>query len=484
MVQAVVIIALMVGAMMTTAGPRRDVDFWWHVALGDQFRAHTPSSQIGQWTAFPGLPSWRSGQAWTEISMSLLDQHLPVTSYLWWRALTLALALITLSWATGVWSAGVSATTPTSSAIRRWPAWVAFLAGVWTVTGFTQERPQQISYICYPLAGALIAQVLRPAECTRLDRLTVCTIIGATALTTFLWVQFHQGWLLACGCLVLAIMLGLRHLRAAWFLVLTLGVVALAAASNPWGFAAPAAARHLAASSSALVEWQPTSLISLPAAGLATLLVGFVAVWVSGPRITAEIVIVLVLLVSAATAARGIAPAVLLAAPILSRHAGSPVAPPLKTQVTCLAALFGTAVWVSSGLGPAASDHVTDRQASVARLAAAAICQAPTAHVTIATAYHDSGAALYGARRSPCASKHQINVVLDGRADRNGATAISRWLAVELAHEGWWSTWTTVAPTMAILPRDSPLLAPLSAHGWRIVDDTSVDLVVIAPEPT
>ena len=325
LVGPVVIIALLVGAVMTTAGPRRDVDFWWHVLLGQALLAGRATAEAGDWTTLPGRPDWRSGQGWSEAGMAVLEQFAPGTSYIWLRAFTLAVALIILSWATGVWTQrapGIGA-----EILPRWPAWVAFLAGVWTVTGFTQERPQQISYLLYPLAGALIAAVLDPTGIAGRNRVESAAIVGAAAAVTLLWVQLHQGWLLALGGVTLATILTLRPGRAPATALLLLGVVAMTAATNPWGLAAPHAAQQLAAASTDLVEWQPAALFSIPGAGAISLIVGFSAVWVRGPRRIPEILVVLFLLVTAATAARGIAPAVLLAAPILARHAGPPRAP-------------------------------------------------------------------------------------------------------------------------------------------------------------
>ena len=427
--------------------------------------------------------------------MALLDDLAPASAYVWLRAVTLALALATLSWATGVWRCYPPPTAIGLASAPRWPAWVAFLAGVWTVTGFTQERPQQASYIMYPLAGALFALVLDPHGCTQLKRAQVAMIACATALATSIWVHLHQGWLLALGCLILTAALSLQRWKSlATTLPIAVAVAAImAATTNPWGSEALAAARRLAAASSSLVEWQPTSLVSVPGAGVIALAVGFTVVWVRGPRTYPEIVVVLLLFVTAATAARGIAPAVLLAAPLLARHAGPPTVPSLAAQAAC-----GAAVTIAiTGVVNAPSAHnweptpapstsaaatitqSNDQQETVARLAAAAVCQVSQPRIVIATSYNDSGAALFGAQRSPCAHRHHIYVAIDGRADRYGADLIQRWLAVTRTQGDWWITWAEAAPTVAIVRRDSPLIAPLTAAGWRVVDDTSVEFVVI-----
>lgn len=477
--------------VVTTFGPRRDVDYWWHVLLGQALLSGDVSTATS-WAVWPGDPAWQSAQPLAEIALATADRWWPAAAPTTVRALTAAMAMATLALVTRPWSKaalGVS--------VGRW--W-AFTWGSAVILGFTQERPAQVGLIAMPLVGALASWWATGRPVSRQGWL----LTGCAALVMGgLWSLSHQSWMLAWSVLVVAVVLAPRPVATR---ALALGAMALIPIWSWWWLGPPWQAITTAGAAASLAEWQQTQFLSVPGSPATAMVVGCAAAmamaaqrapgdrWRRGDA--SRYAALLVLGVAGATAWRHVPVSVLAAAPVLIAHVeahtdrrwpnsagpliGTPGRRPglRRTILMALPVVLTVAgMHVAAHLAPAQhsdADHVADlAQSHTCRLTGPAI---------IATHYNHSGPALAGARTANCAHAPQMQVVIDGRADRYGADALRRWQDV-LNAEGrnWERDWCAVDPDMAILPTYTPLSGELRQRGWQLAELRSGIAVLVRP---
>lgn len=473
-VAVAVVSATCVAVVATTTGPRRDLDYWWHVLLGRALINRVPSS-ASSWSVWPGDPDWRTAQPLAEMALATADRWWPASAPATVRATTAALAMTTLVIATRPWRAD-----PLPVVLGRW--WV-FAWGSVAVFGFTQERPAQVGLICMPLVGMLAAWWATGRLASRRAWLLFGSVSTVTAA---LWTLSHQSWLLAWSVLLTAVALSPRpwSTRTAALAMLA-GVFAWAW----WWLGPPWRALLTAEAASSLAEWQPTGFFTIPGAPATALVLGCAAAiaqsllspkgqrWHTGDA--SRYATLLVLGLAGASAWRHVPVTVLAAGPVLislllirsgvgptpERQREDPRHRPRSSPalVIGLPLVCGVAaVHLAAQLQPAQATQA-DR---VATLAARHACGLPVPAV-IATHYNDSGPALAGARSADCPQAAAARVVIDGRADRYGADALERWQRV-LSAEGrrWEQDWHAVDPDIAILAADSRLHRALLERGW------------------
>lgn len=469
--------ATCVAVVATTAGPRRDLDYWWHVLLGRALMAGDVSS-TAQWAVWPGDPEWRTAQPLAEVMLAAADQWWQPASPATVRALTAAAAMATLAAVCRPGAAGGRAV-----AASRW--W-AFGCGAAVVMGFSQERPAQVGLVLMPLAGALAgwwASINRP---TRRWWLLLC---GATVATGALWSLSHQSWLLAWVVVAVAVTLSPRPLAA------KAAFLGLLAALLGWGWlllGPPWAAITTAGAASSLAEWQPTEFTTIPGLPATAMVLACAASiaraatappgakWLPGDA--SRYAVLLVLGVVGASAWRHLPVTVLAAGPVLIAHTVAHTggvypdsgrrAAPQRAAVTSATAIglplvlsvLAAHLWAQVQPAPlTAADHV-------AAITARHACAWPTS-ATIATHYNDSGPALAGARAAPCPHSRDMQVVIDGRADRYGADALRRWQqVVDVKGRNWERDWRMVDPDIAVLRHGSALGRELRRQGWHLAE--------------
>lgn len=486
-----VVTAICVAVVATTAGPRRDLDYWWHVLLGRALMEGDASS-AQTWAVWPGDPTWRTAQPLAEVMLAVADQWWQSASPATVRAMTAAGAMAALAVSCRPWAAGGGLVTASR--------WWAFGCGSIAVLGFTQERPAQVGIMLMPLVGATIAW-LTSATCVSRRRWLL--VSGTTLAAGGIWSLSHQSWLLAWVVLVVAAALAPQAWSAR---IATLMVLAAVLA---WGWVRlgpPWAAITTAGAAASLAEWQPTRFWAIPAAPASALVLAFAAVtafaltttpgnrWVPGD--SSRYAALVVLGVAGAAAWRHVPVTVLAAGPILIAHAQAhalPASPSfagatarqvyraeglaVASAIALSLALAVTSAHVWARLQPAPATAADE----VAMIAARHTCNFSRA-ATIATHYNDSGPALAGARTAPCTHASRMQVVIDGRADRYGADALRRWQSV-LRTEGslWRRDWQMVDPDIALLPAGSRLRWELRRQGWHLAEIRSGYAVLYSP---
>lgn len=486
--------AACVAVVATTTGPRRDLDYWWHVLLGRAILVGDASS-ASSWSVWPGEPGWQTAQPLAEIALAAADQWWQSTAPPTVRAGTSALAAAALAAVTRPWAGGGLAVT----ACRWW----AFGWGCLVVLGFTQERPAQVGLVFMPLAGMLAAWWAANSPLTRRGWVALTCAAVAAGLV---WALSHQSWLLAWVVLVTAVTLSPRP---AGTRATAMGFLAVVMAGSWWALGPPWQAITTAGAAASLVEWQPTEFLSIPGMPATALVVACAAAiahvflarsrqkWLPGDA--SRYATLLVLGVAGASAWRHVPVSVLAAAPVLVAHVQvhthaqsaltterSPHRVPLRSATATATAIgvpLALSVLVAHGWAHLQPAEATDAD-RVAALAARHTCHVARP-ATIASHYNDAGPILAGSRSARCPHAKDMQVVIDGRADRYGADALSRWHDVINA-EGWqWEQdWRDMDPDVAVLKTHAPLRHELRHRGWSVREIRDGYVVLYSPDMT
>ena len=77
-------------------------------------------------------------------------------------------------------------------------------------------------------------------------------------------------------------------------------------------------------------------------------------------------------------------------------------------------------------------------------------------------------------------SREEVQVGIDGRADRYGAAYIDEYLAMERAQQGWDETIARLNPDLALLPRSDAVVELLMDRGWTETGNEA-DYVLLLP---
>jgi len=432
------------GAVLSAWGPRRDIDLWWRILLGEEALAGI--AEPGEdWATLPSKPGWRSTQLPAEIGLAALHGVVGQGSHVIARLLIISAATTALLWVTQPWH--------NDHRVLRLAASVCGLA---VIVGFTQERPaSMVMFLVTPAGWCIGWMSLHPRQHMRWGVLLLAAGIGAA------WIALHPSWLMAAAVLIAGLLGRAWYQRQAVVAAAAIGVMALTLIIPQRNVQAAVEVAHAA---QPLVEWQRTRIESvavLPALTVALLLIGYFISRREFP-VPALLLIAGVLTAFSTVAWRHVAPATLLGIGVLiavldsnARHTLSPRLPrTLVAMVGCVLLAAGAAAW---RLPPwSASDDV-------AELAGVAVCVSNDP-VVIAAHYDDNGAALFGARRSGCTGAAQSRVALDGRADRYGAELIVAWQHEVTGSGG--PLLSSASPTHALVRADAALVPHLLAADW------------------
>jgi hypothetical protein len=453
--------------LRAAAGPIRDVDYYWHLIVGQEILAGTPVAEAGRgWSFAPVADTWVSTQWLAEVVLAALEDLGGTSTALLYRVLTTAVALATLAWAT----------------LRRRPmrvaAWVYTLAAV-QLALFVQERSQQFTYAMAPIVGLWAVRAWREG---RLPRWWVALPL------VWVWAQYHGGWVLAPAVLGLAALARLVDQRS-WDRVVG-GLLGLAAGSalvalvSPAGIGTLTATLRFSEATGTINEWERTEPWNLASLPLLVLFLLVVVAWARGRSrpTTGELILVLALVAFAFAANRNLPTAALVLAPvvvgILARAVGEPDPVPEGTVVPLLrpAWAFVGAVAVVSVL-VAATTPAVDTERVPDRLLARI---AEDGGGRVLNSYNVSGALLWFAGPPPA-----VTVGVDGRADRYGGAYLERYSEMEAGEPGWDVLVDELDPELALLRTTRPLAELLVLRrGWVEIDRQGEYVLLRAPDST
>ncbi len=428
----VALAALVPAALWLTRGPVRELDVFWHVLVGrDILSRHTVSGVGTGWLGVPVKP-WLTSQWLAEVGYAeLVDQA-------GWRALValrLVVLLLTLT-------ALVATLLPHRRLLLAAP--VVVLAGV-GVTNLTQDRPQSVSYLFLVLlafwCGRLLDSGRRPP-------------LVPVALICLFWAQVHGLWILAPAAFLLAAvglaLGGPRRNRTAIQGSLLAALASMTGVVNPQGLGSFTLPLRLDNATSAIAEWQHTTIASVFSVAWAVLLLLTVVAWARAPRAVpaAEVVWVVAWWAFAVLAYRNVVPSLLLIAPVcltgMERAWGERAARltkpsgPRETRIllaAVVALLAGGLVIAGVSL-----PRVDPLAKAPARHIALRLAESPTP-VRVFNAYNASGSlAAFGGGK--------VRLVVDGRADLWGDAYIRRIMDAQSLAPGWQQTFRVSTRTL------------------------------------
>ena len=346
------------------------------------------------------------------------------------------------------------------------PAWLAavllFLVGL-PAALVLQDRPQTMSLVlCAALLPALGRWFLQDA--TPRTRNAV--------LLTWVWANLHGLWVLVPCFLLLAAISDLLTRNPRWKRLATGAVLCLVvAAITPVGPRLLLSPFRVSASAGQLVEWQPTSLRSPVAWGLAATLLIVVVGFARSREVPlrhqlATGVIVLFGFLAYRNAVVASVLLLPLSAHLLSRQLHV-VRTTLSVPRAVLLSVGGLALlWTAS---------VYAGQPAVPEDAPARIAEALRAYpsVRVLAPYNSSGYLReFGG--------DGVRLAIDGRADRYGAERIRDHLALMDARGPWRRQFTALDPDVVVVERRSPLRELLIQDGWAVaVRDRNLVLLTL-----
>jgi hypothetical protein len=432
------------------SGPIRDVDYYWHILLGQEILAGSPVTSAGRgWSFAPVADTWVSTQWLAEVALARLAELGGLSTALLYRLVTTAVALLALAFVT----------------LRRRPVRpgaIVFALAALPLTVFAQERSQQLTYILAPVLGLWAERAWREG---RLPRWWVLLPV------VWVWAQFHGGWVLVPAVLVLA---GIARVidRKGWdrtaSLLLAQAAASLAvAALSPAGIANVTAVLRFDAATDRISEWQRVELWEPAALPFVALVATLVIAWARGrERPTAgELVYVGVLVAFALSAYRNLPTASLLLAPvavsILARAWGDQVdeAPPSPRRDPVR---LGSAVLVGAAFVLALSSVVSTPSPYDPEKVPLGLIDRISSGDRVLPTYNVSGAVLWRAGPPPA-----VLVAIDGRTDRYGIEYLDRYAALEEGRPGWETLLDELDPTVALLRTDRALAELLvTRRGW------------------
>lgn len=466
-------VAISIGALMLTAGPLRDVDVFWHVRVGGELLQGVSIYEVGRdWSFAPVPDHWVSTQWIVEILFSWLNTLWGWNGLIGYRVLTTALAIAVLGWS--VFRGRHR------EANRVWASLTVFLFGAFTLMLFSQERPQQISFVLMPVVGYWWLRAMRDGEVPRWWGLLILTAI---------WANCHGLWIMLPVALFLALMGRLwdygRGDRAIKPLIVATIASLVGGCITPIGPLNLLTPLRFAATTSKIQEWQPTKFIEPTSYCLVAVALLLIIAWAFGKSRPSrgEVLFGLLIMLFSASAERNIMPAILLLAPLAAwrlsvafrgpKRREAPeglvtIAKPATYVFAALAVLVIVFVTVTSIPIPAGKKPLSLVQ-SIALM---------PHDQNVLNGYDISGLVLWYAR--PEVSQNFVRVGIDGRADRYGAAYIDQYLDMIDGKEGWQKTLDELAPSVALLPVDEPLPDLLKDRGWLEVG-TEADYVLLVP---
>ncbi|MGB7981998.1 MAG: hypothetical protein WCF36_14555 [Candidatus Nanopelagicales bacterium] len=425
----------------------RDIDLYWHLLAGQALAEGTSPRELGAgWSYAPVDAQWTSTQWLSELLLHAVHRVAGWTGLAALRVITAAVAIAILARTT----------------LRGRPPILAgfpYVVAVFAIAVASQERPQQATLVgAALLGGVLVTGVVR----SQLPRWYVVLPV------TILWANLHG------GCILLPATLGLIALgrwvdlgpgdRLGWRAAGLTGVTLLCAAITPAGLAGLTAPMRFQAATGLVQEWQRTTPVDF--FGLLTILMlAFVAVgWVRSMHVPySEFLAFFACLILAWSAWRNIAPAMAMAAPLVA-HRLSLAFPNARRAEPRWSVPIGIALAsvlsLLSVIGLMNRDHLPVQSQPIGL--ARQIGQLPPGQ-RVLNDYNTSGVVLYF-------GGPDVQVGIDGRADRYGADYIEDYVGLRALEGDWEDLLVSLDPTSALFEEDTPIVHVLEAErGWTVI---------------
>lgn len=431
--------------VISATQPVRDIDVWWHRAIGVEILATGRVSGLGNaWAPF-GDQTWITTQWLSEVLLaSLVDLA-------GWPAVTFARMLLA----------------PALAAALAWlllvhrPARASVPIYVLTLIGLTpfliQDRPQTLVLL---LAVPLAAWLRDGLE-------GVKPVWWKPALLTVLWANLHGSWLIVPGVFALLLVGAatdprLRTSVRSWAVIVM--VTALAGLATPAGLSGLLALQRFRQRTSHILEWQPTVPATAFALPLIIVLVILIAAWSrSRPILWPELVVVLGLAVFAFIAVRNVSLAlILLSSVAVSRLARC--AQPLATGATEARMLRNASIMIviAGIVGGIAVQRGVDPTERVQTREIAAFLASQSGTKRVWNSYNTAGELVEFAGPG-------IELGIDGRADRYPVEYTTAYLDAERNLIDWERAVGHVDPDFAVLANGTALRTHLESQGWAVL---------------
>lgn len=465
-----VAVAIAILVVATTAGSLRDLDVFWHTRLGGELLDGVSIYDAGRgWSYAPVEYSWVSTQWIVEIVFSWLTSAAGFTGLVGFRVATTAAAL-----------ASVLVVLLRDRQNRTWAILTAYIASAFILFVFAQDRPQQISFVLLPIVGWWWIRLVRDA---RIPSWWVVLLVSAV------WANSHGLWIMIPVALALGIAGRLldhglsdsTSRKAGWVFLAAL----VGGSVTPLGPLNLLAPLRFAETTRHIVEWDPTNFVSLVSLGLTFTLILVVIAWArGGPRpARSEVLFVAAIAMFGATAARNIAPAVLVLGPLMAWRLSVAFAGPSPRPMSVALASFVRpatgfllAFGALIGITAVSFSHPIPPESRPVRLVAQIAEREQPSRVL--NGYNVSGLVLWFAR--PEVSRDVVLVGIDGRADFYGAAYIDDYLAMQRGEPGWDETIARLDPNIALLPRSDAVVDLLMDRGWTEIGNEA-DYVLLLP---
>lgn len=439
-------------------GPIRDIDVWWHRAIGEEIWRRGSVFDLGNaWAPF-GDQDWFTTQWLSELGFYLA--HLLGG----WQAVL----LIRVSVSAILLAALAAALLPRRPARAAVPVFV--LAAMGLMPALTQDRVQTLGILLAIPLGVWVAQGVHG----RFPPWWQVALLGVV------WANVHGSWVLLPAVLVLlsgACLLDCAR-RRTWRRPLVLASIALLGGLvSPTAWLSLAAVWQFTDRTKHVTEWAPTVFSEATVLPFVMLVALLLFAWArSRPVPWAELAVAGGLIAFSALAFRNVLFALVLLAPLIADRLSLSVRPRpaigIEARVLTLLSLCTFIVCIAVALVLASN---TDPTADAAPLRIARFLAQVDGPKRILNDYNAAGVLLeFGGAG--------VELGIDGRADRYSSDYTDRYLGAQARLIDWEQVLAEVEPNYAVLRVDNALPTMLDRLGWRTLMQDGHYVLMRRPE--
>jgi hypothetical protein len=429
--------------VVLSRGAIRDIDVWWHREIGEELWERRTITGLGNdWAPF-GDQGWVTTQWLSELGFYAAHVLGGWEAFPPIRVLASLAVLVALA-------AAVLPRRPARAAV---PVFV--LAALGLMPALTQDRVQTVALLLAVPLGVWLERGVR-------GQVPPWWHVG---LLSMLWANLHGSWVLVPALLALLAAASAIdvELRSRWRAPAQLALVALAAGMlNPAGWQSLTAVWRFRERTAHVVEWDPTIIADVTVLPFVLLLAVLVAAWARSSTIPwPEVIVALGVSAFGMLAFRNVLFALVLLAPLAAQRLSVFTRPRVArgTEASALVAVSVGSV-VACLVVALALAFRTDALSDAAPLRIAAYLAEVEGPKRILNDYNTAGVLVaFGG--------DDIELGIDGRADRYPAEYTDHYLGAQAQLIRWQEMVDQVDPDFAVLDRGNALPTHLEALGWR-----------------